>query len=83
MYFGIVKYSILLVTAIILLIVRSGFSLIESNRKLEDEVKKERKMWDFKVGVNVDEYQSDKIQYCIFCSAIVFCIVNIKGGSWN
>ena len=35
------------------------------------------------MGVNVDEDQSNKIQYCIFCFAVVFCIVNIKGRSWN
>ena len=60
MYFGIVKYSILLVATIILLIVRSIFHLNESNGKLKDEVKKEHKLWDFKVGVNVDEDQTDK-----------------------
>lgn len=83
MYFGIVKYSILLVSAISLLMVRSCCILNESNRKLEDEVKKEHKLWDFKVDVCADEDQSDKIQYCIFCFAIVLCIVNIKGGCLN
>lgn len=79
MYFGIVKYSKLGVNAIILLMVRSGYSLNESNRKLEDEVKKECKLWDFKVGVNADEDQSDKIKYCILCFVILFCNVSIKG----
>ena len=51
--------------------------------KLKDEVKKERKLLDFKLGVNADEDPSDMIHYYIFCFAIEFCIVNIRGRSWN
>jgi len=43
MYFGIVKYSILLVTAITLLMVRSGCNLNESRGKLKVVEKKECK----------------------------------------
>ena len=51
----------------------SGYVLNVSNGKLEDEVTKERRLWDFEVGVNAKDNQTDKYQSSRMFIIVVYC----------